>query len=310
MDQLGAAPGRHRASQVESLALRARRFFEDPTEAEREYQLNQRDKMLARLDLKPFQPRSERDFEEWVDVAARKVAKFRMCAVLFQEGWEAVSSQSVAAVVGQIPADSDHEQMVGEVAKRLFPHSRYVEELEEELFYGKRQATVLEAEHWVISGCARYVRLCIRRGHDIGIGNSRLALAALRTLPEVVENEVRREGGRLTIDNLFTKAYSIEEELRRRHGELPQPHGPTPAFPVEEQADVPMTRRVRPDRIPGKCKGCGVTGRHFYKDCDKKTWRCYKCNEVGHNPEVYTKKGLGPNTRAMSRLWRDRFTLV
>jgi hypothetical protein len=110
-------------------------------------------------------PLSEREFEDWVDGAARKVAKFRMCSVLFHEAWEAVSTQSVAAMMGQVEVPRDHEVMVGAIAKRLFPHSRYVAELEEEIFHGKREATVLEAEHWLITACARYLRLCGRREH-------------------------------------------------------------------------------------------------------------------------------------------------
>ena len=235
--------------------------------------------MLARLDFKPFSPKSEKDLEEWVDEAARKAAKFRLSVLLFQQAWELASSESIGAVIGQVIAPEDYEDLVTEVAKRLFPRSRYVEEVEEVLFHGQRQTSVLAAEHWLMSMSSRYLRLCLRRGHDVSIANSRFKVSALRTLPEPVENEVRRLVSADRVAEIFQKAYDVEEELRRRHGEIPQPLGMV--MTAEVDANMSSGHTPPPRRPYGTCRGCG-NDTHFYKNCHARSMRCYKCHELGH----------------------------
>ena len=282
-------------SDVLNFAGQARRFFDKLSEEERDRQHEFRDKLLAKLQLKPFSPKSEKDLEDWADDAARKTAKLRVCSLLFQEAWELASSESIGAVIGQVANFEDQEGLVTEVARRLFPRSRYVEEVEEALFHGKRQASVLEAEHWMMTMSSRYVRLCTRRAHDISIANTRFRIAALRTLPESVENEVRRVLTAGGVADVFCKAYDVEEEIRRRHGELPEPMGVImTADPDEKMAESGNGSRPRTTYPP--CRGCGLS-THFYKYCFAKDFRCHNCLELGHKasvcPNQVVKDNLG-----------------
>ena len=267
-------------SDVFGSAGQARRFFDKPSEDERDRQYTIRDKLLARLELKPFCPKSEKDLEDWADDAARKAAKFRLCSTLFQEAWELASSESIGAVIGQITNTGDHEDLVTEVAKRLFPRSRYVEEVEEALFHGKRQVSVLEAEHWMRTMSSRYLRLCTRRAQDVSIANTRFRIAALRSLPEPVENEVRRVMSAGEADEIFRKAYDVEEELRRRYGELPEPLGCSADGRRRPENDGLLWRATRQRRSYGPCRGCGLS-THFYKDCFARGVQMSQLSAVG-----------------------------
>ena len=256
-ESLGAASGS--LSVIRDLGTRVQRFGPLPSKEDEGRQQDVRDKLLARLALPDFRAKTERDLEDWADAAARQVSKYHVCVRIFQESWEAVSQPSVAAIVGQSTTVESHEALVNDVALRVFPRSQYVSEVEEMLFHGKRQSSVLEAQHWMIEVSARYMRLCARRVNDPSIANTRALRAAQHTLPAAVEDEVLRLGGVLGVDEMFTLAYRVEEEILRRHGILPEPMGQVLAIESTGATNSGLIVGSRKPvlRAPGKCQGCG-----------------------------------------------------
>ena len=112
------------------------RFPPAAKEEEVDRQMERRDKLLERLVLPDFKPVDEKSFEDWVNKAARSVMKHRVCGQIFQEACEAVSNEDLAAMIGSYPATADHEELVRQVAKELFPFQYYIKDVEEQLFRG------------------------------------------------------------------------------------------------------------------------------------------------------------------------------
>ena len=130
--------------------------------------------------------------------------------MLFQEAWESVASEGVRAVIRRVEPTEDHEELVSRVAKTLYLRSRFVFEVEEDLFHGRRQLSTMETEIWLTETCARYVRLCKRRQHLLSAANTRLPESATRSLPESMENSVRDKGGVASLKRKFARAYEVE----------------------------------------------------------------------------------------------------
>eukprot|EP00914_Ancora_sagittata_P026540 GHVO01052243.1.p2 GENE.GHVO01052243.1~~GHVO01052243.1.p2 ORF type:complete len:110 (+),score=1.82 GHVO01052243.1:221-550(+) len=74
----------------------------------------------------------------------------------------------------------------------MFRKSDTPEKLEDQLFKGKRCASVLETKNWLRQTVTRSLRVCARRGWETGIGESRLRLTVLKSVPAVVEDKFIR----------------------------------------------------------------------------------------------------------------------
>ena len=146
---MGAASGS--SSVIELLGSRVNRFGPKPSEEEAGRQQDIRDKLLARLALPQFIAKTERDLEDWADVAARQVSRYHVCVALFQEAWEAVSPPSVAAIIGQATRNTTHEELVDDVATRLHPCSKYVEECGRNAL--SRKETIISARCRALDDC-------------------------------------------------------------------------------------------------------------------------------------------------------------
>ena len=79
-------------------------------------QLEKRIKLLSQFSLAVFQPKSEEEFENWVDVAAQVITKNQICVSLFQDAWSAVAPPSLARHISSIVVTTCHETLVNEVA--------------------------------------------------------------------------------------------------------------------------------------------------------------------------------------------------
>lgn len=260
-----------------------RRFPEMLSAEECGRQVDERDKFVKRLNLKDFRPSEETDFEDWVDVAARQVQRHRIAAVLFQEAWESVAIDFVAEIIGGQAYPESYEALVDDVARRLFPYSDYVVELEDKLLVGSQRDTVMAAEHWLWNTCARYARLCKRRDRQINIGSQRLTETAERCLPHAVRLRLREERFRGTVQELFSAAYEVESSLRRLHKDIPQPLSAMPAEKrslAEGDVAASATKKFK-KLITGRCSGCGEDG-HFYKTCKFRNYKCRRCGKPGH----------------------------
>lgn len=261
-----------------------KRFIVVLTEEDEAKQLRERDQVLKRLDLADFHPETEKELEDWADLAARRVNRHRVCIGLFQDAWEAASASLYADIVGNASPDNGHESLVDQVARNLFPESDYVGDVEQLLFLGERQTSVVAAKNWMKMTSERFLRLSERWNYKGGLGDSRLREVALRCLPEVVARKVRKDPQAKTLETVWELAAFVEQDLRRRNGKLPEPLG---AFPAEFSEPPPRKRRApdatRPN-VPttSPCRGCGVVGAHWYKDCPKREHRCATCHRLGH----------------------------
>lgn len=183
-----------------------------------------------------------------------------------------------------------YEGIVDEIARTFFPCSRYVHEVESQLFHGKRQPTTLDAECWLEDTVGRYCRLARRHGVGAAISNHRLVEATFASLPHAVETELRQKYTKFhTLDQLFREAREVEAELLRAHGKIPEPLG---AFPVvdrsmEDGEIRPSDASKATERPRFRCGCCG-SANHPKKDCPKKHYRCHNCLEIGHLSNVCT----------------------
>eukprot|EP01071_Lankesteria_metandrocarpae_P015078 Lankesteria_metandrocarpae@DN9301_c0_g1_i1.p1 len=78
------------------------------------------------------------------------------------------------------------EKLITDIAAALFDRESEVIRVEEALFTPKREKSVLDAQNVFYANCARYVRLCYRRGWLVSLFNSRLRQSCIKSVPQVV----------------------------------------------------------------------------------------------------------------------------
>eukprot|EP00923_Selenidium_pygospionis_P015055 GHVN01026127.1.p1 GENE.GHVN01026127.1~~GHVN01026127.1.p1 ORF type:complete len:197 (+),score=5.23 GHVN01026127.1:269-859(+) len=94
--------------------------------------------------LTQFYPMDERAFEDWVDLTARKIRAWGVCLPLFKEIWCAAGGEAFSQIIANSEATT-YEELVSEVALKLFPYSLHVREVEESLWSPARAPSVYQA---------------------------------------------------------------------------------------------------------------------------------------------------------------------
>ena len=170
----GSSPFNVQDTKLQAFASGCTRFPSTIEQATVDSQLERSSKILARLNLEEFNANDEGSLEDWIDKMARKARQEQLCVVLFQRAWAAVSSEAIAGIISSIDPPESHERLVDVVALKLFPCSRYIIDLETEVFKGKRHTSTIAATNWLKNRIARYLRLCKRRQYEASIGPQRL----------------------------------------------------------------------------------------------------------------------------------------
>lgn len=273
--------------------------FRCSVEAEEEEKQNKwRTSYIQNMALKTFNPSKEKEFEDWVDHAVCQVRKNKAGPLLFLDAWSAATVPGTrgARKVGGVSTAHNHEDIVEEIAKSLFPTSSYVKELERELFFSRRHPTAEAAVEWMRTACERYVRLCKRHGRTYALSNSILIEAAYGSLPERVETEMRRRSFSSIVE-LFNAAESWEALM-----DEVQPLGAMAAEPDGNMPNVPM---IRSETLSRYCFCCGSQD-HIKKDCPKKHYRCAHCHIIGHISTVCRNTAYKDEKGRITHLLCDR----
>lgn len=271
------------------VASEGNRFPVPPTPEEAFDQIKSRSKWIEMIGLEQFNAQTEQEMENWVDSAAVKIKRHRICVELFRNAWEGVSDETYSKVIGKIEAQT-YEQLVDGVALALFPVSRYVCSVECELFVGARQSTVLQADQWITEKASRYIRLCNRRLREYSISNDRVRDIYYACIPAVVEHEVRKRHVQ-TFNEIKTAAHLAQGDMVAMFGRIPELTSNSLAY-----AATPMDTD-----ISGTCKACG--GAHKTGTCGFSKSRCFTCGELGHI------KSVCPNFALKDSLGRIRTLL-
>jgi hypothetical protein len=244
-------------------------------------------KLIARLALPKFDPRTEKELEDWVDAASELLQATPVCLDLFRLAWRSVCGAGARAVVARTKEATTYEALVDKVALQLFPRSTHARELEGLLWKSQRHSTVRDAEQWLKNTCGRYLRICCRRGRDYAFTDSICEETILLSLPSVVEIKLREKDSLPEKwDSIIQCAYTIEAAIAPGTSATPQPLG---VFAADE--DEQMEKRYR-SRYQSNghmsrraCFGCGSL-EHFYKICPMKNHRCANCRLIGHTSSV------------------------
>lgn len=280
----GSASASHQHEFIHWYDRPTQRFRIELSEAAEVRQLQERDKLLHRVNLSPFSPTTEKEFEDWVDSAAQITSRHRLGMTLFQEAWMSVSSFVYAQTIGDVFEATGHEDLVRQVALKMFPVSHYVLDVENALKQGERQASVLMAEHHCRNLLARYVRLCNRREWECSITQSRFIESMITSLPDSIERDVRRhfqQNNRQLVE-ILKYAYHLECENSHIQSSTATRVLPIHNNPLMEDVEQPQETRGPKKRQPtGTCWACGFTG-HWRRDCKHKNDRCEKCRIIGH----------------------------
>ena len=267
---------------AKTLTKDVQRFRIRLSEREVERQLERRLKLLSQFALAPFQPKSEEEFENWVDSAAIVITKNQVCVSIFQDAWSTVAPPSLARHIGSIPTPTSHELLVNTVASIIYKNPTYVRRFEVTLLQPKRQPTVFEARMHLEDQISRYSRLCERWRHPFHLSDIRCVEMALQTLPSQLEEDIRAHFDEPEWDQIWKRAASREERLQTHSTNLVLAASSNPI--VEEDttmtnavSTLPPTKKKKPS---SPCPACG--GAHWRKDCPFKKARCFECNQVGH----------------------------
>lgn len=258
-------------SAVQVAAQKHVRFRVSLTTEETQKQRVDRDKVLRLVTLPAFEAHTEEQLEHWADKVAGTVSRNRLCVELFREAWMTVCSQAVAQAIDYVPVVETHEALIDEVAKSLFPYSRYVKKVENQLLTGCRANTVMEATHWLQTTAARYLRLCKRHQWDIGISNCRFIDSLLVSLPQVIEQKVKDHVDVYTAEAILQKARKFEADMVEH--QLPEPVTAMPARTfnnplLDDDSMADNMSKARAARLAHYvCKSCGAVGQHFRNQC-------------------------------------------
>ena len=162
------------------------RFKYNLSDQEIDRQLLDRDKKIHLLQFPVFDPNNEADFEDWLDKAAAKSTRARVCLDIFREVWATSASPVYAEIIESTNGETP-EQLADQVALMLFPISDYTMELEFEIRRGSRQATVLKTQHYLLLLYSRYLRLCKQRDVHSTILSYYLIESIYNSIPEYLE---------------------------------------------------------------------------------------------------------------------------
>ena len=275
---------------AEKLAVKADRFRTLLSPTEIELQREKRHKYLISLKLKEFRPESEEDLEDWVDAAAEQVKRNRISCELFQLAWIGAAAHDLSRIVGDVTRTNNYEDLVSKIAMALFPgENEHAYRLEKKLLNAPRCTSVVAARKWIDDHVSRYVRVCMRRDVICTMTDQKMTKLALRTLPAVLEDDIRSAWTPLTWDQLWERALRREQEYFNKNGKLPGVA--LTALPAEDAEMQPLGRQKRPAALPNRkeqdsnCLACGAKG-HWRKNCDFRHYRCENCQRLGHISRV------------------------
>ena len=263
------------ANEVESMAMKMTRFPTKPSQSEADKQLDDRDRVIKRLQLAPFSPMNEEELEDWVDAAAVIVSRYRTCVSLFQDAWAHCCSEDLKIAIVSVVAD-EYEDLVDQVAKELFIESRYVVKIEDQLLSGEKQESVFGARRWIRQRVVRYHRLCGRRNRLMSVSDDRVKETAVECLPHGVWRKMTLEKYEGSLDQMFVKAARIEISLK----EISERGGPQPLGVMAAEDDDMSSVHGGHNRF-NPCSSCS-SSKHKQKDCPYREYRCHKCGNIGH----------------------------
>lgn len=130
-DDLGKAPDSQveykcTISEITLLATNLQRFLKEPTEQERAKQLAHASSIFAQIELPPFAPANEAEFEDWVDLAAQKLRRQAVCVELFRDAWlTACDYPHIRQDVVEVTITQSCETFVDAVTRKLSLKSSY-----------------------------------------------------------------------------------------------------------------------------------------------------------------------------------------
>ena len=247
-------------------------------------------KYLARLNLEPFNPKNEKEFEDWLDLADAQVISKRICPELMLEAWAAAAPVHQRKLIRECVKLSGLEETTNKVAKKLFGYSEYVRELEIELLKGSPRRSVAESIDHLEKTGARFVRLRQRWSRQAIISNPNIREAFLNSLTPAVRKLVLVNFKATTLPQIIESAIEAEELLTREGVKRNHHHKEIEMFVANPLLDDPMPREER--RAPrnnqrqqrptrNNCFVCGQPG-HLNKDCSYRNSRCANCGVIGH----------------------------
>ena len=279
-------------SEFENIVRDSSRFLVNISYEETVRQIGNPGKYLSRLNLEPFNPKNEKELEDWLDIADAQVIAKRVCAELVLEAWAAAAPAHHRKLIRSCANLSGLEETADKVAKKLFGYSGYVKELELELLRGTPRKTVAESIDHLEKIGARFVRLRRRWEREAIISNPNIRESFLNTLPVSVQKLVIVRYEAKTLQQIIDSALKAEELLTRKNAKsvhfsraietfaaAPWEQEDEQLSPEEEgmpRANPHLRRPFRPN-----CSVCGLVG-HLNKDCHYRNARCANCNLIGH----------------------------
>eukprot|EP00921_Rhytidocystis_pertsovi_P024364 GHVQ01039171.1.p1 GENE.GHVQ01039171.1~~GHVQ01039171.1.p1 ORF type:complete len:1497 (+),score=174.64 GHVQ01039171.1:92-4492(+) len=289
---MGAAPGNDLYLSLDKFCDGAQRCLESEARVD-EKPIS---KWMRLLDLKDFRPVSEIYVEEYMTEVARTAEQFGVPLKVVQAALKRAATVEVGDVVASVVVTS-FEQLVDEIIMLLFPANVSLVEVEQKILMGERKPTVLEARLFLQKTGSMYLRMCKRRECIPSVSGSRLVHVLLSSVPGEVECELRRHHHDVRdVRMLLREAFRIEANLKHfgRSFDSEKSEGyfayPQVVDDAMDNMDPPPQKKVKEDAIQPadqtkgfpRCRSCGVSDKHWSRDCEYKAHRCGKCEEVGH----------------------------
>lgn len=269
------------------------RFPAVPSEDVMDRQEDDMDRILRRLDLPSFNPKTEEDFEQWVDQVAKLMKQRPIAPILLQKKWISVTvDEDWAEAIRDADVHHGYEEMVDQVARLQFPFSDHLEELERMLLLPSRKASVREAAAWLIQKGSRFLRLAQRIGYppkDYHIGHRRMLASFKRAVPAAVAARLSVTGPQQFCATTYTEAINLERVVQSI-SQCERVEGvQQPIYAAQEQSEAAPARRPS-----GACFGCGEL--HFRKDCPYREHLCVGCGRKGHLAKVCPRQLIPDGT--------------
>lgn len=151
--QPGNLPSFEWFDELETLATTQKRFSMQLSPLENQRQLEDPAKYIKRLELKPFRPQNEEEFENWLDELDVQCRAKRLCPEILMEAWIAVAPPATRKLITNCSWEAlDFEDAVNKVVKKSLDIQLMRSNLRK-AYYKKSNSQLLEEflRDWSIS---------------------------------------------------------------------------------------------------------------------------------------------------------------
>lgn len=250
-----------------------------------------------------FEPSTEQEYDEILDLWEWKSMTLGFNSEILKYVLIRLSSRSVLENIKQLNVNIENWNNIRDkVAKKLFPDSRQIFEIEDELNKIENNDDVLEQFKRIQRLIDRYECLCIRHAYPNIMHVEKKKEFFLKKLNPILRIEIRSQTYQDTsleqFKELCIRARKKQIDLDKLKSGLAVSYAEVSTEKIKEVLPVEIMKQ-------GRCYNCKKVG-HYGRNCPEPRVRCNNCGKVGHTEDtcfqLTSNKKVGKQTTHVRKL--------